>query len=178
MYTVAPFWSESVMNPKRLSRYYYLKFTRLQGDPNSLAKGTAIGIFLGITPIMPLHTIMVLLVTFVTRTSTIAAILATIMVCNPLTYVAQYYFSIVIGNAVTPYNFNWERMKGVLDILLAKPGLTESLQALAGIGYEAVIVLVVGGTLLALPFTIFSYFFSLRFFIKIHEKKRQKHILH
>lgn len=165
------------MNLKRLSRYYYLKFTRLQGDPNSLARGTAIGIFLGITPIIPLHTILVLFVTFVTRTSTIAAMLATIMVCNPLTYVAQYYFSIVIGNAITPYNFNWERMKDVLDILLAKPGLTESFQALAGIGYEAVIVLVVGGTLLALPFTIVSYFLSLRFFIKIREKNRQKHIL-
>ena len=165
------------MNPKRLSRYYYLKFTRLQGDPNSLAKGTAIGIFLGIAPIMPLHTVSVLLVTFLTRTSTIAAMLATIMVCNPLTYVAQYYFSIVVGNAMTPYNFNWERMKGVLDILLAKPGLAESLQVLAGIGYEAIIVLIVGGTLLALPFTIASYFLSLRFFIKVREKKRQTHIL-
>ncbi len=177
MSTVVPFWPESIMNPKRLSRYYYLKFTRLQGDPNALAKGTAIGIFLGITPIIPLHTVLVLLVTFVTRTSTIAAMLATIVVCNPLTYVAQYYFSILIGNAITPYNFNWERMKNVLDILLAKPGISESLHALAGIGYEAIIVLVVGGTLLALPFTIVSYFVSLRFFIRIRDKKRQKHIL-
>ncbi len=165
------------MNPRRLTRYYYLKFTRLQGDPNALAKGTAIGIFLGIAPIMPLHTVSVLVITFLTRTSTIAAMLATIMVCNPLTYVAQYYFSIVIGNAITPYNFNWERMKSVLDILLAKPGFAESIQVLANIGYEAIIVLLVGGTLLALPFAIVSYFLSLRFFIKVQENKRQKHIL-
>lgn len=165
------------MNPRRIFRYYYLKFTRLQGDPYSLARGTAIGIFLGITPIIPLHTVLVLLVTFLTRTSTIAALLATIVVCNPLTYVAQYYFSIVIGNMVTPYHFNWERMKAALDILLAKPGFTESFQVLANLGCEAAVVLVVGGSILALPFTIASYFCSLRFFINLQEKKRKKHIL-
>jgi len=166
------------MNPKRLSRLYYLKFKRLQGSPQSLAKGTAIGTFLGITPIIPLHTVLVILVTLLTRTSTVAAFLATLVVCNPLTYVAQYYFSIVIGNAVTPYDFNWERMKTVLDILMAKPGFAESLQALANLGVDAAVVLVVGGSILALPFSIASYFLSLRFFIKIQDKKRQKHILH
>ncbi len=165
------------MTPKRILRYYYLKFTRLQGDPQSLARGTAIGIFLGITPIIPLHTILVLLVTFITRTSTIAAMLATIIVCNPLTYVAQYYFSIVIGNAITPYNLNWERMKAVLDVLLSKPGFSECMQSLGSLGLEAVIILVIGGTVLALPFTIASYFFSLRFFVTVREKRRKKHVL-
>ncbi len=166
------------MNLKRLSRFYYLKFKRLKGSPQSLARGTAIGTFLGIVPIIPLHTILVILLTLLTRTSTVAALLATIVVCNPLTYVAQYYFSIAIGNAVTPYYLNWERMKTVLDIILAKPGLTESFQALGSLGVEAVVILVVGGSILAFPFSVASYFLSLRFFIKIRDTKRQKHILH
>lgn len=165
------------MNPKRLSRYYYLKFRRLQGSPQHLAKGTAIGVFLGITPIIPLHTVLVIAVTVLSRTSTVAAFLATLVVCNPLTYVAQYYFSIIIGNAVTPYHFNWDRMKAVLDILLAKPGLTESVQVLGSLGLEAAVILVIGGSILALPFSIASYFLSLRFFIKMNDKKRKKHIL-
>jgi len=165
------------MHPKRLSRLYYLKFKRLKGSPQALAKGTAIGTFLGITPIIPLHTILVVVVTLITRTSTVAAFLATLIVCNPLTYVAQYYFSIVIGNAVTPYHVNWERIKAVLDVLLAKPGLSESLHAVGTLGFEAAIILIVGGSLLALPFSIASYFLSLRFFIKIREKKRQRHVL-
>ncbi len=165
------------MNPKRLSRFYYLKLKRLQGSPQSLAKGIAIGTFLGITPIIPLHTILVIVVTLITRTSTVAAFLATLIVCNPLTYVAQYYFSIVIGNAVTPYQFNWERMKTVLDFLQAKPGLAESLQALGGLGFEAAIILVVGGSILAFPFTVASYFLSLRFFISMRDKRRHKHVL-
>jgi uncharacterized protein (DUF2062 family) len=166
------------MNPKRTFRYYYLKFMRLKGDPQSLAWGTAFGTFLGLLPIIPLHTISVLFVTFVTRTSTIAGVLATLVVCNPLTYVPQYYFSIVIGNMITPYNFTWERMKEVLDILLSKPGLMESMQALGGIGYEAIVVLVVGGSVLALPFSVASYFLSLQLFTRIREKRRKKQLLH
>lgn len=165
------------MNPKRTSRYYYLKFTRLQGDPIYLARGTAIGTFLGILPIIPLHTLLNLIVTFITRSSTIASLLASMIVCNPLTYAPQYYFSIVIGNSVTPYNFTWDRMKAVLDILHAQPGMMESLNALGGLGYEAVIVLLAGGTVLALPLTIVSYFLSLRLFIKIRDKRGKKHIL-
>ena len=165
------------MTPKRICRYYYLKFTRLQGDPQSLAWGTAIGTFFGITPIIPFHTAINLVITFLTRTSTIAALLASFIVCNPLTYVPQYYFSTIIGNALTPYDFTWERMETVVDIHLSKPGLTESLNALATLGYEAIIVLLVGGSVLALPFTVVSYFLSLQLFIKIRNKKRTKHIL-
>jgi uncharacterized protein len=165
------------MNPKRTARYYYLKFVRLKGDPKSLAWGTAIGTFLGITPIIPFHTVLNLIVTFLTRTSTIAAMLASLIVCNPLTYVPQYYLSTVVGNAATPYNLNWERIKSVLDILLASPGIMESLRALADLGYEAIIVLLVGGSILALPFTVASYFLSLRLFITIQEKRRRKHVL-
>lgn len=165
------------MNTKRTCRYYYLKFVRLKGDPQSLAWGTAIGTFLGITPIIPIHTVSVLLVTFFTRTSTIAGLLATLIVCNPVTYVPQYYFSTVIGNAVTPYNFTWERIKAVLDVLLSKPGIMESLQALVGLGYEAVIVLLAGGSILALPFAIASYFLSLWLFIRIRKKRSRIHVL-
>ncbi len=165
------------MNLKRTCRYYYLRFIRLKGDPQSLALGTAIGVFFGITPILPFHALVNLIVTFVTRTSTIASILATTLICNPLTYVPLYYFSTVIGNFVTPYNLHWEQIKNLLEFLLAKPGITESMQAIAGLGYEAIIVLLVGGSLLALPFTAVSYVLSLRLFIKIRESRNQRHLL-
>ena len=165
------------MTPKRTFRYYYLKFIRLQGNPQSLACGTAIGTFLGITPIIPFHTILNLIVTFVTRTSTVAALLASLIVCNPITYIPQYYLSTIIGNALTPYNFTWERMKLVVDILLSGPGLMEALDALASLGYEAIVVLLVGGSVLALPFTVLSYIFSLRLFLAIRRKRNERRVL-
>ncbi len=51
------------------------------------------------------------------------------------------------------------------------------MKIVASLGYEAVIVLLVGGVVLALPCAVPSYFFSLRFFVKIRKKRRQKHIL-
>lgn len=165
------------MNLKRIARYYYIKFMRLKGDPQSLAVGTAIGVFIGITPTMPLHTILIILITVVTRSSTIAALLGSLLVCNPITYVPQYYLATVVGNALTPYQLSWGRIKEVLEVLLQHQGLYKSLEALAGLGYEAAIVLVVGGTVLALPCAIASYFLSLRFFVKIRNKRSQKHLL-
>ena len=161
----------------RLSKFYYLKFLRLKGDPKSLAAGTAIGVFIGLTPTMPLHTVAIIALTIVTRTSLIAAMTIRWIVCNPLTYVPIYYFSLVIGNAVTPYNLSWEKIKDVLNLLLSHPGLGPSLQALANLGFEAIIVMVVGGCILAIPFTIASYYFSFILFVKIRKKRSEKHIL-
>ena len=61
------------MKINRLSKYYYLKFIRLKGDPKSLAAGTAIGVFVGLTPTIPLHTVALIALTVITRTSFIAA---------------------------------------------------------------------------------------------------------
>lgn len=165
------------MNPRRTICYYILKLTRLKGGPQSLARGTSIGIFFVITPILPFHTVINLLVTFLTRTSTVASLLASMLVYNPFTYIPQYYLSIVIGNAVTPYNLTWERMKIILDTLLHTSDIMAPLTLLAGIGSEAITILLAGGTILALPFTIASYFLSLRLFTSIHEKQNKRHVL-
>ena len=37
------------IQPQRAARYYYLRFIRLQGDPHTLARGVAIGLFIGVT---------------------------------------------------------------------------------------------------------------------------------
>lgn len=165
------------MKLSRLSKYYYLKFIRLKGDPKSLAAGTAIGVFVGLTPTIPLHTVAIIALTVVTRTSFIAAYTASWLVCNPLTYVPIYYFSLVIGNAVTPYDLNWERIKEVLNLLLSHPGIGPSITAVANLGFEAITVMVVGGCILAIPFTIASYYFSFALFVKIRKKRQEKHIL-
>lgn len=165
------------MNPKRSIKYLYVKFMRLKGDPQSLAIGTAIGVFLGILPIMPFQTILVVLVTVATRASTIAAILSSFLVANPLTYVPQYYFSTIIGNALTTYDLTWSRIKEAMDLMLQDPGFYKSLMIIVELGYEAVIVLLVGGAVLAFPFTVASYFLSLPLFIKLKKRREQKHLL-
>ena len=165
------------MQFNRLRKYYYLRFKRLKGDPYALAFGTAIGVFVGITPTMPLHTVTILILAFLTRTSAIAGVLSSWVVCNPLTYIPIYYFSTVIGNAVTPYELNWEKIQSVVAEISSAQSFGHSLQILAGLGLESLTVLLVGGCLLALPFALVSYYIALYTFLKIRAKRQAKHIL-
>ncbi len=160
----------------RICRYYYLKFKRLQGDPQSLAWGTAIGVFIGISPTIPLHTILILAITFITRTSAIAAIISSWLVCNPLTYIPLYYFSMVVGNMITPYELNWQKIKDLIETLMSDISLMDGLKEILSLGLEAIFVMIFGGLVLALPFTILSYYFSLHFFRTMQLKRSRKNM--
>ncbi|MBW2328784.1 MAG: DUF2062 domain-containing protein, partial [Deltaproteobacteria bacterium] len=82
---------------RRLVRYYYLRFIRLQGSPHSLAMGAAVGAAIAVTPTLPLHTVTIIPITLLLRVNTIAALIAGTIVSNPLTFAAQYYVSWKIG---------------------------------------------------------------------------------
>lgn len=166
------------MNLGRTGKYYYLRLIRLKGSPHSLALGSSIGVFVGITPTIPFHTIMILILSIPTRSSFIAGLITSWLVCNPLTYIPQYYFSTKIGNLVTPYELNWDKIRTVLDILLPDASLAIRFQSIMTLGCESVIVLLVGGSLLALPFAIASYYISYPLFIKIRRKRLEKQVLH
>lgn len=156
---------------KRTLRYYKLRFLRLKGNPKNIARGVALGTFIGITPTLPFHTIATILVAPLLRANLIGAFIAGWLVCNPLTYFLQYYLSWRIGVALTPYDLSWQRIKGVMDVVFSGGGLAVSLAALSGLGGEAVIVMCLGGAILALPFTVLAYFFSLRFFSKLRHRR-------
>ena len=158
------------MKISRLSKLIYLKYVRLSGDPQSLAMGTAIGVLIGLTPTMPLHTIFILGLTFATRTSAIAGILSSWIVCNPFTCLPIYYFSMVIGNALTPYHLDWQRVQPILDSVVSHQHFKESLREIAGLGFETAMVMLSGGFLLALPFALASYYLSLILFREIRKK--------
>ena len=165
------------MNIVRTGKYYFLKLLRLRGTPHSIAMGAAIGVFIGLTPTIPFHTITILAITLVTRTSVIAALITSVIVCNPLTYIAIYYFSLLLGNLVTPFTLNWDKLKGVLDVVLSDGSLETRVKPLLSVGYEATVVMMVGGTVLALPFAILTYYAFLFLVVSYRNKRRQKQVL-
>lgn len=165
------------MNISRTGKYYFLKLLRLRGTPHSIALGAAIGIFIGITPTIPFHTITILVLTLMTRTSFLAGFISSVLVCNPLTYVPQYFLSLVIGNILTPYHLSWDRIKQVLDVVLSDAALQTRITTLLSLGYEAVTVMLVGGFVLALPFAIASYYLFHSLVISFRKKRRAKHVL-
>ena len=159
---------------QRRCRYYKLRFLRLQGNPKSIARGVALGIFIGITPTIPLHTIAIIILAPLMRANISGAFMAGIAVCNPLTYVPQYYLSWLIGNALTPYNLTWERIKAVLELILSGKGYHVSSAAIASLGIDAVIVMCLGGFILATPFAIGSYLLTFRFFTRLQRNRWPK----
>lgn len=159
---------------KRALRYYYIKFIRLKGDPDVLARGVAIGIFIGITPTIPLHTGLVLFFALALRASKIAALLASMMVSNPFTFFLQYYLAWRIGNWLTPHDLSWARISQVMSVLTSEATFREALNSVMSLGIETITVMVLGGCLLALPLSVVGYFASLHFFTVLREKRAKR----
>ena len=163
--------------PLRATKYYYLRFIRLRGQPSVLARGVAAGTFIGITPTIPFHTILALILAYIIRGSKIAALLATVLFSNPLTFFLQYYISFRIGNWLTPSNISWEKMTELMEALSSGAHFKESFVALGHMGLETLIVILIGGSILAIPFTVAMYVLSFLFFRSLQQKRRERHIL-
>jgi len=79
---------------------FYRRFISLSGDPKYIARGFALGIFIGVTPTIPFHTILAIIFCFIFRQNLSAAYLGTWLISNPLTiplfYVSQYRLGIML----------------------------------------------------------------------------------
>jgi uncharacterized protein (DUF2062 family) len=165
-----------ILTLRRTLRYYTLKFFRLQGNPRSLAMGTAIGIFIAISPTIPLHTGIIIGVTLLMRVSTVAAIITAAVVCNPLTMIPLYYLCWLVGNFLLPGRLTWERIKDLLNIIAHESFMT-TFHAMSSLSFDAILVMLTGGLVIGIPAAFVGYYYSLRFFIALQEKRRQKHLL-
>ena len=160
--------------PHRTARYYFLKLKRLRGDSLSLARGVALGIFIGITPTIPLHTVSILLLSFPFRASKISGLLSSMMVSNPITFFPQYYFSWLIGDYLLPGILTWEKIDSIMVSISSKAGFMDIISELALLGGDALSVLLLGGSILAAPFTVAGYLLSLNFFKVIEETRKRR----
>ena len=161
---------------KRKVAAVFQKFKQLQGSPTSLARGTAVGVFIGIAPLMPLKSILILVITMTTGSSTVAALLVGTVICNPLTYIPLYYAAWLAGNFLLPGRASWQTMQAAIGELREAGGV-KALSVIGHIGFDTGIVLLAGGCLLALPPALLSYPLARRFFIKLERKRYEKHLL-
>lgn len=165
-----------LLNPRRISRYYYLRFIRLQGSPYSLAMGSALGASIAITPTLPLHTICIIAITFLLRANTLAALLVGTVISNPFTFAAQYYISWKIGNFLLPGRLDLGQLDMLLQ-LIRKASFIDGLGIMAQMGFDTLLVLQIGGLALAAPLGVITYYFGMYLFSRLHQKRQQKHLL-
>jgi uncharacterized protein len=145
----------------RALRYHWLIFLRLQEDPRKLAWGMALGVFIGITPTIPFHTVVVLSLAALFRVSPVAAFIG-IQIGNPLTVVPIYIACYKVGQFLLyrgqPLVFpETSSFKAWLDVL-----------------WQGGVALQVGGVILATPPAIVSYFLTLWFVQRYRRNKAAK----
>jgi uncharacterized protein (DUF2062 family) len=149
------------MNLRRVLRYHWLKFLRLQEDPKKIAGGMALGVFIAFTPTIPFHMIGALTLAALLRVSPVTAFLG-IQICNPLTIPPIYLAAYKVGQfllyqgkpLVFPETFSFEAWMQVL--------------------WQGGLALQVGGVVLAVAPAIVSYFLTLWIVQRYRRRKAQK----
>jgi len=149
------------MDLRRVFRYHWLKFRRLQEDPRKIAGGMALGVFIGITPTIPFHMVGALALAALLRVSPVTAFIG-IQIGNPLTMVPLYVAAYKVGQFL---------------LYRGKPLVfpeTFSFKAWICVLWQGGVALQVGGVILALPPAIVAYFLTLWIVQRYHRRKMEK----
>ncbi|GEM_PF-489485 len=144
---------------ERLSQML-VRMHALEGSPHYIALGTAVGIFVSITPIIPLQTVVAIALAFLVRGSKSAAVLGT-WLSNPLTIPVVYYANYKLGCT----------LMGVQKTLdgIAVGSFSELME----LGLEVTWAMIVGGVVIGAILGLVAYFVTFRIFIIIRRRARQ-----
>jgi len=147
------------MNLKQRYRDIYDQFISLKGKPEKIALGTAVGVFIGVTPTIPFHTIIIIGLTFLFRQNFTTAFLGATAISNPLTipflYVSQYHLGkIVLGDGCPQVVFT---DYSIWDIMFT--------------GWNIACPLLLGGFIMALVLAVPSYFIAYQAVVIIRKKR-------
>jgi uncharacterized protein (DUF2062 family) len=146
--TPPPKSRRGVFNLKRIIRYYWLRFKRLQDTPQKIAWGMFLGVFIGVTPTVPFHIVSTLFLAPLLRVSPVAAFIG-LNVMNPITIAPMYYAAYKVGAA---FLFR--------EAALNFPE-TLSLTSMLDLLWRGGLALQLGGLILALPSALMSYLLTL-----------------
>ena len=146
---------------KRAFRLFFLRILRLKGEPEEVAGGIAIGVFIGLTPTVPLHTILSVLIAFLLGKSKLAAALGG-LIANPFMLPLIYILDYKVGRMIT----------GIEGVPLVWSEF--SVSDLLDLGWDITYPLFVGGIALGLLSIFPSYFITKRLVILYRERRRKR----
>ena len=151
------------------------RLRQMQGEPRFVARGMAAGIFIAITPTIPLHTVLAILLAFGIRGSKPAAILG-VWVSNPVTIPIFYYACYKVGLLVTgTTGAGFDQVMGLLHFLQGPETWSVKFEAIRTFARSELHVLwamQLGGVILGLPPAIAGYFLTLRMMKNLNPKAR------
>jgi uncharacterized protein (DUF2062 family) len=122
--------------------------------------GMAIGVFVGVTPTIPFHTVIALALAFIFRGSKPAAAIG-VWFANPVTipifYIGSFKVGTLILNKPIPFDVKFE-----------------SISELMTLGLDVTIAMILGGAILGILPAIIAYFLTYRIITKVREKARSR----
>ena len=129
-------------------RKAYHRFLKIRGHPREISLGFALGLFVGMSPFMGLHTAIAILMAALFKWNKISAALA-VWISNPLSAPVIYGITYLIGAKVLSYENSYTLpqnfdLDGLLAIFSGAP--------------ELIWVLIVGGIVAGLPLAAIGYF--------------------
>jgi uncharacterized protein (DUF2062 family) len=132
----------------RQCKLLLVRFVRLRGLPEEIAKGVALGIFIGLTPTFGFQMAIAIFFAYLLRENRLAAVLG-VWVTNPLT---------------APVIYAVEYEMGRLLLGMERVGLPDKLtfDAYAQLGWDIMLPMWVGGLISGVVLGALSYFLTLR----------------
>jgi hypothetical protein len=146
--------------PRQRFNQLLVRMRQLEGNPHHLALGMAVGIFISITPIIPLQTLVAIGLAFLVRGSKSAAVLGT-WLSNPLTIPLIYYANYKLGCALMGYQKTLDKVA------------FDSFSQLMELGVEVTLAMIVGGVVIGTALGFIAYFVTLRGYLVIRGRSRQ-----
>jgi len=137
---------------------FYNRFLSLNGKPEEIARAVTLGVFIGVTPTIPLHTALVMVICLIFRQNITAAMLGATIISNPLTipflYLAAYELGVlVLGLGANPFVLADYDVRSILEI-----------------GWHILYPLMVGGLLLACVLAVPTYFITRYAVVKMRNR--------
>ncbi len=159
--------------PLAAARYYWIMLKKMHGDPGVLSRGIALGTFVGITPTIPLHTVSIICLSPLLKASPVSAIIASIIVSNPLTIPLEYFLSWKVGTLITGFSIPWEEVSSLLD-QVEHTDLWHACLFIIHKSIKLIESMLVGGFVIALPAALITFFISRHFYTRrIARRKAQ-----
>lgn len=146
---------------KRYAQFLYLRIVRIRATPEQIARGLALGTFIGSLPIIPLQTIIIIPLAILFRASKLAGFIAS-FISNPINLIPFYMLLWYIGRLVLPTE---EHLSLDLNHL--------SLLDIVHQGTAVFLRMCIGGIILGIPLSIAVYYLSLPVIRKYQDKRAQ-----
>jgi uncharacterized protein len=109
---------DKIPKPRKTPRALLRSILMLDDTPHAVALGTAIGMFVGMTPTVGMQMIIVLTIAFMMRPffrfNKVAAVL-TVYITNPLTIIPVYWFNYQVGTWFVHSEVTYEKFVAIVE---------------------------------------------------------------